>query len=601
MKNTKTLLGSKAIAVILKGVNSIYEPVRRTLGPYGKNALLYGSFGREPRITNDGYTVAECQEPKDEFIRLAAHSFRESCKKTNERVGDGTTATVVIAGKLYNLCYNLLADSHSLITESGGISPITLKKQILETVENIKEKIKSKAKKIKSLKELEKIAIISVENEKIGKIIAKMAWDVGIDGFIDVVEGYKGVIETELNKGMRFPAKIASKGFVNRRERFEMVAEDAAVIITNYKLDNVQQLAAALNPLLTKNPKIVIFAPDFGNDVIANLYAATYKVVSNDGVNNVVTKNKYDTLPVKVPSLRTEQLEDLAIYCGAKLIDKEKGHKLSSITVDDLGFLEKLIVKDTESREDAVVTGGAGTKFEKQINEENKAGFDENNKEEKKENNKKTQIVERIEILKGQLTETKQENFKKLLERRIASMGSAIGVIRVGDITRASSYYQKLKIEDAVYACKAALRGGYIRGGGLELKELVDELSDNNICKIAFQEPYNLIQASNEGGVPITDDIIDPMEVIYYAIEHAGNVVANLITADSITAEADDPVYEEGNFAIARMIGELVISDKIAKGQLKASEAEAYRDMWHGYSEDEIKMLDDMGRDFNEG
>lgn len=599
MKTTKTLLGSKARKVILQGVNSIYESVRATFGPYGRNALLYGSFGREPRITNDGYTVAECQEPKEELKRLAATSFKESCKRTNEKVGDGTTATTIIAGKLYNDCYNLIENNKSSII-AGINNPIKIKKQILETVEKVKEQIKLSAKEIKSKKEIENIAVISVENQKIGKIIADMAWEVGVDGFIDVVEGYKGELETEVIKGMRFPAKIVAKGFVNRKDKYEMICKETAVVVTNYKIDSVAQLIGFINQdLLSKNPKIVIFAPEFSNEVISNLYNATYKVVANSGGQNQVVKQPYDTIPVKVPSLRTEQFEDLAIYCGATFIDKNKGQTLSGISSKDLGFLDKLIIKDTEAKEDAVAIGGDGSKLDINRGAKNEeAGFiSEDGGEEIK--NKKTPIQERVEILKSQLKETRQIQFKKLLERRIASMASAVGVIRVGDSTKSYSYYLKLKIEDAVYACKSALKAGYVKGGGLCLKEIADKLPDDNVLKEALLAPYNQIRNSYES-VEITDDIIDPAEVPYYAVEHASQVVANLITCESITAERDDPYYGDGEFAVAKAINEFVITEKIHRGQIKEGEKEMYRDMLNGYTEEEIQTLDNMGMDFNE-
>ena len=177
------------------------------------------------------------------------------------------------------------------------------------------------------------------------------------------------------------------------------------------------------------------------------------------------------------------------------------------------------------------------------------------------------------------------------MERRIASMASAVGVIKVGDSVQASSLYRKLKIEDAVYACKAALRGGYVKGSGLCLKEIADKLPDNDILKSALLAPYEQIQSSVDGGLEIGEDIIDPMEAVYYSVEHAIKVVANLATVDIITAEISEIEMGDGLITIAKMMGEYVKNDAIQKGLLKENEKEAYMDSLGGLNEDEFIFL----------
>lgn len=565
---TITLEGAKARTAVLRGVNSVYSPVRRTLGPEGKTALLYRTFGRGSRITDDGVTVADTVEPKDPHVRLAAQAFKEACKRTVEKVGDGTTTTAVIGGRLMNDIYSMTEGNSSEFTarkSSQSIGVATLRAKILATSAKVQAKIKEKAVVVTDLGDLERIATISVKDAALGKVIAKMAHQVGVDGFIDVVEGYKGEIETEIIKGFRFPAKPGAKAFVNNPARYEMLMEDFHVLITNYALDNASEVAHLFKSFNEHTSKIIVIAPSFSDDVLINMVAAV--------------KAGYSIMPVKVPSLRTEQFEDLAINCGARFIDKNKGRSLRSVTFHDIGFVEKMVIKDTEAREDAVVTGGAGTR------EVLKAGD---------ELAKTSAVKDRIEMLKGQLAETREEQFKKLLERRIASMSSAIGVIRVGDSTQASALYRKLKIEDAVYACKAALRGGYVKGGGLCLKEIVEELDlpDTDILKAALLEPYILIQASVEGGIEITDDIIDPAEAVYYAVEHATGVVAALAMVEVITPELEQEDPGEGNFAIAKMVGELAIAMKLHLGLIQANEVEMERDRMKGITVDEMVALD---------
>lgn len=584
MRSTQTLLGAKAREAIYKGVNAIYAPVSRTLGPEGKNALLYRTFNRGSRITNDGVTVSEVQEPKDPFVNLAANAFKEGCKRTNEKVGDGTTTTACIGGKLFNDIYEQMSENSSVFIQKQSVGVMSLKRQILESAEKVKEEIKKRAKQVESLEELEDIATVSVEDRELGRIIAKMAWDVGVDGFIDVTEGYKGEIETEVIKGFRFPAKVSARAFVNKPERYEMVAEDCPVFITNYKLDNANEFGETFRKLNSFTSKIIVIAPEFSENVLVNMVNAT--------------KAGYFFHPVKAPSLRTEQFEDLAIYCGAKFINKDKGHRMSNVQKEDLGFLKKLVVKDTENKEDATAIGGKGELEEIMSYTEDVEVEEDGKKKNKKiiKEKQTSQIAERVAVLKGQLSETRQEQFKKLLERRIASMTSAIGVIRVGDTTEASSLYQKLKIEDGVYACKAALRGGYVKGGGLCLKEIADELEEGNPIKSAISHPYELIQSSVEGGIKIDDTVIDPAEAVYYAVEHAIGVVSNLITVEIITPEMPDPVMGEGEQSIAKAISEYVISNKIHLGQLKDNEAEMERDrlnaLTNGLTIDEFSKQD---------
>lgn len=566
-KPTKTLIGADARKAVIDGVNAVYEPVKKTLGPEGKTALLFRTFNRGSRITDDGVTVADCQDPKNPHIRLAANAFKEMCKRTVEKVGDGTTTTAVIGGKGMNDVFHLLSGKSNFTNKSGAASVgvVTLRKQILATAEKVKQKIKEKAVEIDSLEKLEKVATISVKDEKLGRLVAGVAHSVGVDGFIDVVEGYKGSIEIEEITGFRFPAKVAHRAFVNNPARFEMVMADCHVLVTNYELDNAAQIGKVFQSLNANTSKVIVVAPAFSDNVLQNMVAAF--------------KEGYFIYPVKAPSLRTDQFEDLAVTCGAKFIDKNRNKSFGAIKFDDLGFVEKMVVKDTEAREDAVITGGRGT-LQSLVNASSGETI--------------SPVQERIEVLKKQLEETKEENFKNLLRRRIASMASSVAIIRVGDSTQASALYLKLKIEDAVYACKAALRGGYVKGGGLCLKDIVEELDlpDSDVLKSALLEPYQLIQGSVEGGIEITDDIIDPAEAVYYAVDHAASIIASLATVEIITCEIDDVAMGEGEMAISRSIIEMALAMKQHYGLVREGELEAERDSMKGLTVDEMVQLD---------
>lgn len=577
MKPTITLQGDKARETAYRAVNKIYNVVKSTFGPEGRNALLFRAWNRGSRITNDGVTVAECITPRDAHERLVADVVKESAKKTNEKVGDGTTFTMIFVGHLFNKLYKQLSGQEGGISiGNNNIGVISLKKEIVKSAKNIKELVRKASNKVKSLKDLEKIATVSVQDEDLGKIVAKMAYEVGEDGFIDVIEGYKGEIETEVIKGFKFPAKISGKAFVNNPSKFEMVAQDCPVLITNYALDNIKQIMYPLAEILKKTPKLIIVAPQFSESVLEAFWKTMFAV----NQQGQAVRKGIDIYPVKSPSLRTEQFEDLAIYCKAKFINKDKGERIENMDVSNLGFLGKLIVKDSESKEDAIATGGKGT--------EEGVGKLDNGTELKTE----SPVKQRIEMLKKQKAETKTDTFKKLLDRRIASMASAIGIIRVGGSTDAENLYQKLKIEDCVYACKAALKGGYVKGGGICLKEIAETLPDDDILKETLFSPYEQIQSSVDGGIEIGEDIIDPTDVIYYGIEHAIGIVSNLITLDSITAEIEDNGMHDGMYAIAKQIQDFVISDKINKGQMKESETEAWKDAKGGLTDEEFISLD---------
>jgi len=510
MKTTKVAIGEKANKYIVAGVNAIYDAVKLTLGPKGGNALLYGTYGGSPRITNDGVTIAECIEPKNEFEQQVAQSFKEACKRTNERAGDATTTTTVLGGYLINKIYKNISAT-SIGSSSNDV--MQMRRDMMEAVKLVVEEIKKRAVKVESLEDLEKIAVVSVEDEELGKTIAAIVYEVGVDGFVDVQEGFKGVIEHEVIKGMRFPAKVPHKAFVNNPARYEMVMQDVPVLVTNYSLDNAAEVAEMANGLFNKigTKKFAVLAPSFSDQVLIEFVKAA--------------KNNYFIFPVKVPSLRTEQFEDVCAYFDATFVNKDTGRTIKSVTEKDLGFVEKVIVKDVEAREDAIAIGGKGNKGEA--------------------------VAKRIEDLRVAIEETKVASHKKLIERRIASLASAIAVVRVGSVSDAETKYLKLKVEDAVYACKGALEEGYVKGGGLCLKEIAESLPANILTDMLVS-PHNQIK-ENAGveTLEVDSTIIDNAKAVRLAVEHAVSVAAHLITTKIIVVEIADESPADGYHAIA--------------------------------------------------
>lgn len=548
-KPTLVLQGKDVLEAINKGVEAIVKPVAGTYGPDAGTTLMYRSYNRGPRCVDDGYYTAEVIEPKNPFVRLASGFFKEGIKRTNEKVGDGTSTTALVGGALWNKVYRMLLgkiQGYQTKTSTGNGGVMEIKRDILKKAGEVKELIRKAAKPVKTQADLERISAISLgEENETSKKIAQMTWEVGNNGFIDVVEGYKGEVETEVIKGARFPAKMCGKAFVNKPEKYEMVVEECPVFITNHKMDSEMMMKIVVSKC--ESAKAIFIAPDFSPQVLVNMVMAR--------------QNGAFLWPVKVPSLRTEELDDLATFFGAKFINKDAGMKLQSVVWTDYGAIDKLIVKDSESKEDAVAIGGKGEK--------------------------NGDVAAKIEILQAQMAETKEDKFKKLLQRRIASMASSGGVIRVGASTDAESLPLKLKVEDCVYACKAALKSGYVKGGGLCLKEIAEGLDDEHILREALLASHKQIQ-ENTGGIVIGKDVIDPADAVYYAVEHATSVVSSLITVKTMVAEPNEMQNGEGDMAIASALKENTKYLMKKDGVWKENEDEVARDNLGGMTEDEF-------------
>ena len=535
-KNTKIYLDNDARKKILRGVNAVCEPVRRTYGPGGGNYLTYGLYSRPYRISNDGVLCAELIELKDEAENLVAKAVQDAAKRTNLLAGDGTTATCVLVQKIINTIIPEISQigetadfEKALVKKTKKRGVMDIKRELIKTKNEVVEKLKKLSKKIKTKEDLEKIAIVSVENEEYGKIIADMSWKVGLGGYIDILEGFKGEIETEVIEGARFPAKIPAKIFVNKLERYEMEVIDSPVLLTNYVIDK-GTMGVFLNKLQQLH-KLIIIAPDFKEDALIAMAQINKK-------NNALIY-----APVKAPSLKTVQFEDVEVFTGARFINKDRGDKPDTITNEDLGFLTKLVVKDADVREDCVALGGRGGQH-RTISISKGKSF-------KKE--EESFVEKRIKILKEQLEETRESGQKEVLRRRIAGLSSAVGIIRVSADSEAETYYWKKKIEDAVYACRSALEEGYVQGGGLALKEIANKLPKNNLLYSALLASYEQIQENAEG-VEIGGDIIDPTKAIRCVVEHAVSVAANLATIKSIIVEEADRAPAEGYGEIAKAI-----------------------------------------------
>lgn len=553
MNHTEQKIGSEARKIIRAAVKKIIDVVEPTFGPAGKSVLLPRTYNRGQRIVDDGYYAAENVQLKDPHEKLVAEFFKEAITKTNTIAGDGTTGTALLGGALLENVFRQIPVYDGPAVFMPGDEKIKtvreIRKEIDDAVKVVVEKIKESAQKIDSLEQLKKVARISIgkEDEIVADKVAEIVWELArdsegnyVDAHIDITDGFKGDVEFEKSVGMKFPAKISARAFVNRPERHEMVADDVPVMITNYKMDSIFVVSGILERC--KVSKIAFFAPEFSTNVLMYMVQ-----VSQKGLH---------CFPIKCPALRTEQLEDLAIYTNATLFDKNTGRKLENMLASDLGFAEKIVVKDTENREDATLLGGKGARIKR-------GGGN--------------MIDQQITILKGQLQESRNDIEKISLQKRIANLNSAVGVIRVGSVTSGNQLFIKMKIEDGVYACKAALEEGIVKGGGLCLKEIGENLPKNILSDI-LSVPYDTIQKNAGSLFVIEDNVFDPVKVIRLSIEHAVSVVSTLITTNVIIAEITEKTPGDGYADIARAISKYVYYDAKHKGMLKDSEDEAKRE-----------------------
>ena len=556
-KETAPLVGLAARRKILSAVMKVVEVIAPTLGPAGRSVLLPRTWNRGPRNADDGFMAAQNVILKDEYERLAADTFKESISLTNRLVGDGTTGTGVLAGDLIQRTFATLPsfDMELAVSKEKSLKTVReIRKELLDEKDKVIEEVKKRSKPVETLEDLEKVSLVSLgkEDEEIAKTVARVVWETGrdaqgkfVDNHIDVVEGYKGEIETEVTRGMRFASKVAHRAFLTDVGRFEMVAEDVPILLTNHKLDNPAELSSLLKNMKEGGiTKLVLFAWDFSNQTIRFMIDA-------------VQKGGWFIYPVKCASLRTELLEDLAVYIGANICDKDKGGKIRNMFARDLGFAEKLIVRDTENKDEATLKGGRG---EKDFPLEGG----------------KNPIALRQEVLRAQFEGAKNELLKVQLEKRIANLASAVGVIRVGASSSAEALYLKLKIEDASFACKAALAEGIVRGGGLCLKEIAEERPESLLTE-SLKAPYAQIQKNAGGNFAIGEDIIDPAKVVRLIVEHGVSVATTLLTTHAIVPEIREKSPAEGYEEIAQAIR--MYTNAFARNHGMIKENEDYQDM----------------------
>jgi len=520
----KTIIyDEKARKSIEAGVNILANTVKVTLGPKGRNIVLDRKYGT-PQIVNDGVTIAKEIELEDPYENMGAQLVKEVASKTNDVAGDGTTTATLLAQAIVR---------EGLKNLSSGANPMIMKKGMEKAVDKAVELIKGNSKKINGRGDMEFVATISSGDETIGKLIADAMEKVTADGVITIEENKTSDTVIEVVEGMQFDRGYISPYMVTDSEKMEAVLEDPYILITDKKLNNVQELLPALELIMKNGNKMLIIAEDVEGDALATLI-----------VNKL--RGTFTCVAVKAPGFgdrRKEMLRDIAILTGGQVISDEVGMDLKDIKIDWLGKSKSVKVQ----KENTIIVDGAG---------DSKA------------------IKDRVESIKKQIEITTSEYDKEKLNERLAKLAGGVAVIKVGAATETEMKEKKLRVEDALNATRAAVEEGIVAGGGTayinvlgELKELVDSLEGDektgaSIIQRALEEPLRqiAINAGVDGSVvaekvknspkgigfdAVKEEyvdmfkagIVDPVKVTRSALQNAVSVSAMILTTESAVAE----------------------------------------------------------------
>jgi chaperonin GroEL len=509
---------------ILKGVRTLAEAVKVTLGPKGRNVIIDKSYGM-PHITKDGVTVAKEIELEDKYENMGAQMVKEVASKTADRAGDGTTTATVLAEAIY---------SEGLRNVAAGANPLDLKRGIEKGVKAAVQSLEKRSKKIQDKNEIEQVATISANNDKeIGEIIARAMERVGKDGTITVEEAKGFETTLEVVEGMNFDRGYLSRHFLPQQDRLECSFEDAYILIYEKKISAIKELIPLLQLIAESGKPLLIIAEDIEGDALTLL-------VLNSLQGNL------KVCAVKAPGFgdrRKAMLEDIAILTNGQVISEELGHKLEHVTLSMLGRAKKVRVR----KEDTTIIEGAGPK---------------------------DKIQERVAQIRKQCEETDSSYDREKYQERLAKLGGGVAVIRVGGATEPEMKEKKDRVDDAQHATQAAVEEGILPGGGVALVRCIsevlktadslegDEKTGARIIAKALTAPLKQIaeNAGQEGAIilqqveklqenhgynalndtfvdMIKEGILDPTKVVRCALENAASIAAILLTTEAIIAE----------------------------------------------------------------
>jgi chaperonin GroEL len=509
-----------------KGMDTLADVVKVTLGPRGRNVVLDKKYGA-PAITNDGVTVARDIDLPDPFENMGAQLLKEVATKTNDVAGDGTTTATVLAQAII---------TEGLRNLAAGANPMILRKGLEKGTEAVIEEIKSLSKPVETQEEIAQVASISAADSEIGALIAEVMDKVGKDGVITVEEGRGLAMEKEYTEGMQFDRGYLSSYMATNMDRMEAEMSNPYILITDKKISAVADILPLLERVVqTGRKELVIIAEDVDGEALATLV-----------VNKL--RGIFSVLAVKAPGFgdrREAMLEDIAVLTGGKVITEKAGLKLDSTTLRDLGHARTVIA----NKDVTTIVEGAGTQ---------------------------EAIQARVRQIRAQIEETTSDYDREKLQERLAKLAGGVGVIKVGAATEVELKEKKHRVEDALSATRAAIEEGIVAGGGSVLVHAVpaldkvhvvpgDEATGVKILRRALEEPLRQIalNAGRDGAVTAAAvsalphghgfdamkgeyvdmfkaGIVDPLKVTRSALQNAASIAGMFLTTDALITDAPE-------------------------------------------------------------
>ena len=522
------IYGEEARKALLGGINKLADTVKITLGPKGRNVVLDKKFGA-PLITNDGVTIAKEIELEDAFENMGAQLVKEVATKTNDVAGDGTTTATLLAQALIR---------EGMKNVTAGANPMVLRRGMQKATDVAVDAVIKNSKKVSGTKDIARVAAVSSSSEQIGNLIADAMDKVTSDGVITVEESKTAETYSEVVEGMMFDRGYITPYMATDTDKMVAVIDDAYILITDKKISNIQEILPLLEQIVQSGKKLVIIAEDVECEALTTLI-----------LNKL--RGTFTCVAVKAPGFgdrRKEMLTDIATLTGGQVISSELGLELKDTTIAQLGRARQVKI----DKENTIIVDGAGSS---------------------------EAIKSRVGQIRSQIETTTSDFDREKLQERLAKLAGGVAVIKVGAATEIEMKEQKLRIEDALAATKAAVEEGIVAGGGTALIDAIpavkayvdsvegDEKTGASIVLKALEEPVRQI-ATNAGvegsviiehlkdkatvgygynaltdtyGDMIEEGIVDPTKVTRSALQNASSVASTVLTTESLVADIKEP------------------------------------------------------------
>ena len=534
--------GEDARKKLQSGIDQLANTVKVTLGPKGRNVVLGKKFGA-PLITNDGVTIAKEIELEDAFENMGAQLIREVATKTNDTAGDGTTTATLLAQAI---------TCEGLKNLSAGANPIVMRKGIEKAVEAAVAAIKENSVPVNGSADIARVGTVSSGDESVGKLIAEAMEKVGTEGVITIEESKTAETGLDVVEGMQFDRGYISPYMVTDTDKMEAVLDDAYILITDKKISTIQEILPILEPVVKAGKKMMIIAEDVDGDALATLL-----------VNRL--RGNFNCVCVKAPGFgdrRKEMRQDIAILTGGTVISSQLNMELTETQLTDLGRCRQIVV----TKDNTTIVDGAGAPED---------------------------IKARAHQIRAAIATTTSDYDREKLQERLAKLSGGVAVIKVGAQTEVAMKEQKLRVEDALNATRAAVEEGIVAGGGTAqvnaiaaVEKLIAKLSGDEktgakIIATALQAPIRQIaeNAGVDGSVVfekiksskkigygynaytaqyvdmVAAGIVDPTKVTRSSLENAASIASCVLTTESLVAEKPDPAAEAAAMAAASQGG----------------------------------------------